>query len=353
MIRSEDAAPAPPPASLRLRLDFEALNGNWRALDRLSGTAEAAVAVKADAYGLCVNRVVPALLEAGARSFFVAHWSEVAPVLAFAQPASIAVLHGPRDEAEAAYARATGAVPVINSLRQAAFWHAGGGGRCHLMIDSGINRLGIAPREIGDPAIAALDIDLLLSHLASADEDSALNARQLAAFREVAGQLRARRLSLANSAGIMLGPDYHFDMTRPGVAVYGGIPVPALAGHIAQVAYPEAAVLQVRDLRPGDSVGYNARWTAEVPTRTATVSIGYADGFLRARGDGGALGWREAMLPIIGRVSMDMVIVDCGEYPVAEGDFLSVPFDLPRLAAQSGLSQYEMLTTIGHRFQPA
>ncbi|KLE35546.1 alanine racemase [Aurantiacibacter luteus] len=342
---------AVPPASLRMRLDTEALKANWRTLDRLSGAAAAGAAVKANAYGLGVERVVPALREAGARQFFLAHWGEVAPLLAHTDAASIAVLHGPRDEAEAAYARATGAVPVINSLRQADLWTRTGGGRCHLMLDSGINRLGIAADEVGDAAVAGLDVDVLLSHLASADEDSDMNARQLSTFREVAGQVEARRLSFANSAGIALGSDYHFDLTRPGIALYGGVPVPALAPHVAQVAFPEAAVLQVRNLKPGESVGYNALWTADRPVRAATVSIGYADGFLRARGEGGALGYGGVMLPILGRVSMDMVVVDCGDLPVKEGDYLTVPFALPEVSARSGLSQYELLTTIGHRFQ--
>ncbi|GGD51321.1 alanine racemase [Erythrobacter arachoides] len=344
--------PEPPPASLQMRIDRDALMANWRALDRLSGTATAGAAVKANAYGLGVDRVAPALLRAGAREFFLAHWSEVAPLLGHVDPAMVSVLHGPRNAAEAAYARATGATPIINSLRQARLWNETGGGRCHLMIDSGINRLGIAPTEANDPEIAHLDIDILLSHLASADEDSALNARQLSVFRQVSQQVKARRRSFGNSAGIMLGADYHFDLTRPGIALYGGVPVSSLGAHVAQVAFPEAAVLQVRALQPGDSVGYNAQWTARRATRAATVSIGYADGFLRARGIGGALGFGDTALPIIGRVSMDMVVVDCGDAPVCEGDYLSIPFDLPAASALSGLSQYEILTTIGHRFQP-
>jgi alanine racemase len=270
-----------PTESLRLFVDRAALAANWRALDRLSGTAAAGAAVKADAYGLGVDTVVPALLEAGARDFFVAHWSEAPAVLRHVEPARLAVLHGPLRSEDAQFARASGVRPVINSLLQARLWLDAGGGPCDLMVDTGINRLGLPPAEIGDPLVAALEIDTLMSHLASADEDVTQNAAQLTLFEQVAQQVPARRRSLANSAGIALGDSYAFDLTRPGIALYGGVPRPELAGTIRQVAYPQAAVLQLRDLSPGDSVGYNATYTAERPLRAATVSLGYADGYLR------------------------------------------------------------------------
>jgi len=340
-----------PPASLRLRIDAQALADNWRMLDRLSGPAQAGAAVKADGYGLGIDNVMPALVRAGARQFFVAHWSEVPDVLAHVPGESIAVLHGVANEREAAFARATGVLPVINSVLQARVWHESGGGACHLMVDSGINRLGVEPQCMGDPAIGQLEVDTLMSHLASADEDTAQNARQLAVFREAAAQLDASRLSLANSAGIALGPDYRFDLTRPGLALYGGIPRGELAGHIRPVVQIEAAVLQVRDLSPGDPVGYNAIWRADKPTRAATISIGYADGILRSWGSGGALQHDGATLPIIGRVSMDMVIVDCTGTVLAEGDFCNLSYALPQASRISGLSQYELLTVLGQRFQ--
>lgn len=343
--------PDSPPASLRLRIDTEALAANWRALDRMSGSARAGAAVKADSYGLGTDIVVPTLLEAGARHFFVAHWSEVPAVLKHARGEAIAVLHGVANERDAAFARATGALPVINSLRQARLWIESGGGPCHLMVDSGINRLGIEPHRLGDPAVRQLEIDTLMSHLASADEDSAQNTAQLEIFREVAGEVEARNLSLANSAGIALGPDYHFDLTRPGLALYGGVPRDELADKIRQVAYPEAAVLQVRELQPGDAVGYNATWRADRAVRVATISIGYADGILRSWGGGGALQHGEHRLPILGRVSMDMVIVDCSEVDLHEGDFCNLPYHLPQASRISGLSQYELLTVLGQRFQ--
>jgi alanine racemase len=193
-----------------------------------------------------------------------------------------------------------------------------------------------------------------MSHLASADEDVEQNARQLALFAELARLVPARRRSLANSAGIGLGTHYAFDLTRPGLALYGGIPRAELAGVIRQVAHPQAAVLQLRDLSPGDSVGYNATFTAERPLRAATVSLGYADGFLRCWSGRGALRHGEAALPLLGRVSMDMVVVDCSAAPdLREGDWLDLPYSLPEASARCDLSQYELLTLLGKRFRRA
>ncbi len=341
-----------PPPTLRLRLDREALAGNWRALDRLSGDAGAGAAIKADAYGLGVDNVVPVLREVGTRDFFVAHWSEVPAVLCHAAPGSIAVLHGPLRAEDASFARATGVRPVINSLHQARLWLEAGGGPCDLMIDTGINRLGLPLAQIGDPLVGRLEIDTLHSHLASADEDATQNAQQLARFEEVMRSVPARRRSLANSAGIALGNAYAFDLTRPGLALYGGVPRPELASEIRQVAHPQAAILQMRDLSPGDSVGYNATWTADRPVRAATVSLGYADGFLRCWSGLGALRHEDAVLPLLGRVSMDMVVVDCGAVPnLREGDWLDLPYHLPTASQRCGLSQYELLTLLGRRFR--
>lgn len=341
-----------PPPALRLKLDPDALGHNWRALDRLSGTASAGAAVKADAYGLGVDNVVPVLRDAGAETFFVAHWSEAPGVLRHVAPRSVAVLHGPLRAEDVQFARATGVRPVINSLHQARLWLDAGGGPCDLMVDTGMNRLGLSLSEIGDPLVAALEIDTLLSHLASADEDVGQNALQLALFEDVVGAIPARRRSLANSAGIGLGGRYAFDLTRPGLALYGGIPRPELAAEIRQVAHPQVAVLQLRDLSPGDTVGYNATFTADRPLRAATVSLGYADGFLRCWSEHGALRHGGASLPLLGRVSMDLVVVDCTAAPqLREGDWLDIPYDLPKAAAQCGLSQYELLTLLGKRFR--
>jgi len=347
-----DAPLLPPPATLRLTVDRDALAANWCALDALSGAGRAGAAVKADCYGLGVDPCVPVLRDAGCTNFFIAHWSEVAPVIAHVPAAQVAVLHGVLSEAECAYARATGAVPVINSLDQARRWSATGGGRCHLMVDTGINRLGIALAEMGDPAIAALDVDILMSHLASADERTAMNRMQAELLREAADTIAHRRLSLANSAGIALGDSFAFDLTRPGLALYGGVPREELADVIRPVVRVEACLMQTRQIAPGEGVGYNATFIANTHMRVGTVSIGYADGFLRARGPGNALSHQGRALPILGKVSMDMVVVDLAAAPdLAPGDWLEVPWDIASAAQQSALSPYEMLTVIGQRLR--
>ncbi len=167
--------PAPP---LRLTLDREALVGNWRALDRLSGAARAGAAVKADGYGVGARRVVSTLAAAGCADFFVAHWSEAAEIADLVDPASISVLHGPMTATDAIYAKALGLRPVINTLAQAQCWQDAGGGPCDLMVDTGINRIGLPMAVLVDPVIQRLDLRVLMSHLASADEDSPLNEVQ-------------------------------------------------------------------------------------------------------------------------------------------------------------------------------
>lgn len=341
-----------PPPTLDLRVDGEALAANWRALDRLCGAAQTGAAVKADGYGLGIDPVVAALTGAGAREFFVAHWGEAKALLAHVPAEAISVLHGPVTEREAAFGGASGISTVINSLEQAQRWLAAGGGPCRLMVDTGMSRLGIAMTELGDPLVRRLEVAVLMSHLASADEDSALNALQLARFREAAAIIPAQRRSLANSAGIALGRDYHFDLTRPGIALYGGVPRAELSGVIRQVVHLRAAVLQVRALSAGDIVGYNATFTAPRPMRAATISLGYADGFLRAWSGKGVLRFEGADLPLLGRVSMDMVIADASALPqLREGDLVEIPYSLPEASRVSGISQYELLTGLGDRFK--
>ncbi len=339
-----------PPPSLRLIIDNQALADNWLALDRMSGTARAGAAVKADCYGLGVDRCVPVLWQAGCRDFFVAHWSEVPGVIAHVPANRVAVLHGPQTPEDAAFARETGVRPVLDSLRQARLWGEAGGGPCDLMIDSGINRLGIAPDELDDPAVQSLDVHTLLSHLACADEDVAMNARQLAVFRDCLPAISHRQASLANSAGIALGGDYAFDLTRPGLALYGGVPRSELAGLIAQVAYPQAALIQTRTIGAGASVGYNATFTAPADMRIGVVSLGYADGILRSWAGAHFL-HEERKLPILGKVSMDMIVIDLAAAPeLSDGDWVELPYHLPDAARQTTLSQYELLTILGNRF---
>ncbi len=336
---------------MRLTVDSRALVANWNTLNRLSGAAEAGAAVKANAYGLGIGKTVPALWEAGCRDFFVAHWSEAGPVAAHVPAASVSVLHGPLTEQDAIYARHLGVKPVINSLAQARRWIDAGGGQCDVMVDTGINRIGLPLTDLGDSLILQLSIDILHSHLASADEVSHLNALQLERWNDARGQVAHRRASLANSAGITLGSAYHGDLTRPGIAIYGGTPCAALDGKIAQVARLEAAIIQVRELKSGDSVGYNATYVASRQMRVGVVSLGYADGYFRVWSNAGTMIHQGQALPVIGRVSMDMTVIDLSNAPtLAEGDWVEVVYDLPDAAAKTGLSQYELLTGLGRRF---
>jgi alanine racemase len=343
--------PEPPPRALSLGLDADALADNWRALNALSGNAAAGAAVKADAYGVGAKQALPILRDAGCRDFFVAHWSEVAVIYGLTPPESISVLHGPITAQDAVFAQQAGVKPVINSLRQAHHWLDQGGGRCDLMVDTGINRLGLPMAELGDETIARLDIDVLMSHLASADEDVPLNALQLQRWRAMRAAVPHSRASLANSAGIALGADYHGELTRPGLSLYGGIPRAELVGKIRQVVRPRAAIMQVRQLQAGDTVGYNATYVAPAARRVGVIALGYADGYLRCWSGAGRMLHHGQVLPVLGRVSMDMTVIDLTAAPaLGEGDWIEVGYSLPDAAAATGLSQYELLTLLADRF---
>lgn len=335
---------------LRLTLDGGALVANWRYL-KAQGSAACGAAVKANGYGLGAREVVVRLRDAGCREFFVAHWNEAAAIADLVPPNWISVLNG-IEAGDIPLVRQLGAVPVLNTPKQIAMWRAAGGGCCHVMLDTGINRLGIGPEHFSPELFDGLDIDILMSHLASADEDSAQNTRQLALFREQAKLVRAKRRSLANSAGVMLGPDYQFDLNRPGLSLYGGIARPEMMSGIAPVVKIAARILQIRQLQIGDAVGYNATYTADRPMKVATLSIGYADGYLRGFADGGMILANAGSLPVIGRVSMDLITVDISAAPgLAEGDWLDVAYDMQEASRVSGLSQYELLTTLGQRHE--
>ncbi|MFM5950011.1 MAG: alanine racemase [Novosphingobium sp.] len=341
----------PPEPPLRLTLDTNALVHNWRALDRLSGSARAGAAVKADAYGLGARRVVEALAEAGCRDFFVAYASEAAELQGLIEPGQVSILHGPQSADEANWIATHSFRPVINSVRQAGLWADAGNGPCDLMVDTGINRLGVAMTDLSAPAIAALDVRTVHSHLASADEDSPLNAQQLARWRSACEQVGQGEGSLANSAGIMLGSDYHGDLTRPGLALYGGVPCAGLASEIRQVAVPEAVIMQVRNVAAGESIGYNATFVAAQEMRVGVVALGYADGYMRCWSGKGVMRADEAHLPVLGRVSMDMTVIDLSAAPyLSEGDWVRLDYALPEAARISSLSQYELLTLLGRRF---
>lgn len=333
---------------LRLRLDAAALADNWRALDRLAGAAACGAAVKANGYGLGAIEVATRLAQAGCRDFFVATWAEAEQLAPLGL--TVSVLHGVRND-DMALATSGIARPVLNTEKQVARWRTAGGAACDVMVDTGMNRLGVSAEAVRGGLVDGLRIETLMSHLASADEESPMNHCQRSAFAALAGTTTARRMSLANSAGIALGRDYAFDLVRPGLALYGGVPRKTLAATIRQVAMLEAQILQRRTVRAGETVGYNAKWTAAADTEVAILNIGYADGYWRGFGNRGGA-WRDGRrAAVIGRVSMDLVAVDLGAGSDAnEGDWLALDFALPEAAKASGMSQYELLTGLGARF---
>ncbi len=329
-------------AALRLRLDGDALVVNWRWLKARGGAAACGAAVKADGYGLGARAVVARLAAAGCRDFFVSNWDEAVALGRLPDGCALSVLHGVRD-ADMAVAVRHFARPVLNTCEQVARWRPTGR-PCDVMIDTGMNRLGLAA---GDD-VAGLAIETLMSHLACGDEDSAMNAQQLRAFAALT--ITARRRSFANSAGICLGPDYAFDLTRPGLALYGGVPRAEAQGHIVPVVSPEAAVVQRRRVAAGESVGYGATFVATRDVELAILNIGYADGVLRAFARAGSAGG--GRFPFVGRVSMDLVAVDVTTEPsLREGDWVTLDYALPETAERTGLSQYELLTGLGGRFE--
>jgi alanine racemase len=336
-----------PPA--KLRIDNDALISNWHALKKAGGGAQTGAAVKADAYGIGAPNAVRALAGAGCQDFFVAHWQEAAKIAGIVPPHHISVFNGVSAQ-DIHAAIALGAIPVLNTPQQIADWKAAGGGPCHVMLDTGINRLGLGSEQATSEILGGLNIDILMSHLASADQDVPQNHRQCTLFKELSSNIAARRRSLANSAGIMLGREYHFDLTRPGLALYGGIPRPELADTIKQVAYPQAQILQVRTLKAGEPVGYNATYICPKDMRIATAAIGYADGYSRAFSNQGCVRYGETVLPVIGRVSMDVITIDASQSAdLGEGDWIDIAYDLPEASRISGLSQYELLTRLGRR----
>jgi alanine racemase len=335
---------------LRLILDGDALVSNWHWLAHRGGGAACGAAVKADGYGLGAREAVKRLQHAGCRDFFVATWAEAEALTPWPRDLSLSVLHGvgPRDMPAAKRSRAR---PVLNSPEQVARWRETGR-PCDVMVDTGINRLGIAPADVKSGLLDGLQIETLMSHLASADEDVPGNDAQRRALAELRERVRARRLSLANSAGICLGRDYAFDLTRPGLALYGGVPRPEAAGQIRQVVHVEAEVVQRRRIGPGAGVGYNATFVAERHHELAILNIGYGDGYLRGFSGNGRARIGERFAPVVGRVSMDLTAICVDAAPeLKEGDWIELDYDLPTATAQSGLTQYELLTTLSARFE--
>ncbi|MBO9709961.1 MAG: alanine racemase [Caulobacter sp.] len=347
----------------RLTLDLDALAANHAVLKAAAGGTEIAPAVKADAYGLGAGLVADRLWAEGARTFYVARLSEgVALRRALGdRSATIHLLDGVTP-GSAPTIEAAGLVPVLNSLPQVEAWNAHARGRtldAVLHVDTGMNRLGLRLEE-AQVLVGAMDrlkflnITQVMSHLACASEpDHPLNARQLARFAEAAALFPNARHSLANSAGIFLGGDYHFDQCRPGISLYGGGPLDAPDARIKTVVTLEASILQTRVVPRGESIGYGATFTATDTTRIAIVAVGYADGVPRAAHPKGKVWFDGARRPILGRVSMDLLAVDVTDCdaarPGAMMQIIGPDLPLDEAAAAAGTTAYELLTRIAPR----
>ncbi|MCC5969812.1 MAG: alanine racemase [Pararhodobacter sp.] len=335
----------------RLTIDLNAIAANWQRLDRLS-RCETGATVKADCYGLGAAQVARKLAQTGARAFFVALAEEGAAIRqALGNGPDIYVYSGhmPND---AQTIRNLGLIPLINSAEQLArHLESLPGHPFGIQLDSGMNRLGMEPREWAAVREIALQAGprLIMSHLASADEpDHLMNTQQADEFRAMTEGCAAPR-SLAATGGLLLGQAFHFDLTRPGIGLYGGAPFQD-AYPVVQLALP---VIQTREVEPGEAVGYNGTWIAGRPTRLATVAAGYADGILRSLSNRATLWAGDAPCPVVGRVSMDLLTVDVthlAEVPETL-ELLGAHQGVDDLARNAGTIGYEILTSLGHRYR--
>jgi alanine racemase len=354
-----------------LTVDLDAIVANWRKLEKTGVPAECAGVVKANAYGCGAAEVARALSNAGCKTFFVATLDEAKAVRA-AIPASAAiyVLSGFFQNSGEAYAKID-CRPVIGDLNELAEWdvfcrRSGWNGGAAIHIDTGMNRLGLTiPEALGIiPRINAGDhgITLVMSHLVSAEQlNNPLNAKQLTTFREIASQFSGVPASLSNSSGVFLGPQFQFDLVRPGAALYGVNPTPEADNPMQPVVELKARIVQIRNIERGETVGYGGTWTARRPTRLAIVSAGYADGYFRAASANDGTRGAEVVVagkrcPIAGRVSMDLIAVDVtdleknaarrGHLVTLLGDGITVD----ELAHHFGSIGYEVLTSLGSRY---
>ena len=346
-----------------LTIDLAALRHNYSAVARHIAPTRAAAVVKADAYGLGASRVAPAFYDAGCRDFFVAHLGEAIALKPFLQPdATLYVLNGLQPGTEAACAR-DGILPVLNSLEQVENWAALAArqGRklpALLQLDTGMSRLGLSTSEFdrltANPALLdGIDVKFVISHLASGDEpENAANARQLAAMTALLARLPKLPVAFANSGGSFLDKTYHFDLARPGIALYGVGP----KNEIVPVLTLSARVIQVRDIDKGAAVGYGGTYIARGPMRVATIAVGYADGWFRSLSNKGSAFFGDTRLPIIGRVSMDSITLDVSALP--EGtlklgslvELIGPHQRLEDVARDCDTIPYEILTALGNRY---
>jgi alanine racemase len=354
----------------RLTVRLPAIIANYRTYRRMAGPTAVAAVVKADGYGLGAARVAPALASAGCDCFFVARLGEGIALRKVVPRARIVVLDGAQPDAVPALL-SHHLTPALNSLAEIAAWSAAAGAArtsldAVLHVDTGMNRLGLPSEELailsGEHAkrLAGLNLVLVMSHLACGDEPAnPMNTQQLSRFRQALAMLPPAPASLAASHGAMLGLDYHFDLVRPGVALYGADPQRPEGGHGA-AATPSlmqaacvlnARVLQVRRIDSGESVGYAATFRAKRPTMLATVALGYADGLPRTLSNTGAAAFGGVRVPIAGRVSMDMIVLDVTDLPAAPGtgdecEFLGDTIGVSEVAALAGTNEYEILTRL-------
>lgn len=341
-----------------LRVNLAALAANYRLLKSKTDATVAGV-IKADAYGLGVEPVFKTLLKEGCGLFFVATPDEAMKLRAHDARAEIMILGGLYEGAEDFYA-SRGLTPVLNSLEECERWAetAGRYGQklpAALHFDTGMNRLGMHPLD--RPDTRAFEVRLILSHFASSENKaSPLNERQAAAFEKIAQNWPGTFKSLCNSSGLFRNEDWHYDLVRPGIALYGGNPTPEAKNPMQPVVSLHVRVLQTRDVRKGESAGYNATHIFKQDTRLATVALGYADGFPRGGSNSARLYWKGQPCPIRGRVSMDLVIVETGhlEEPPQQGDWMEIlgPHqDIDALAADCGTISYNILTALGPRYR--
>jgi alanine racemase len=363
---------APITTGARLTVDLAALCDNYRLFAKTANGAVCAGVVKADAYGLGLSPVAGALARTGCEVFFVALPGEAQILRAAVPAAEIYVLDGLLP-GTAELLQRIDARPVLGSLQEIEDWarHSqshGGGLKAALHIDTGMNRLGLSDHELGElldnqKLLDAFSCSAIMTHLACADNpDHVLNQQQIARFKKLARRLPAAPLSAANSAGILNGPDYHFDLVRPGIGLYGGNPRPGLKSPLKPVVTLEAPVLQLRTVKPGESVGYGAAFTAGSIRKVAILALGYGDGLARALGAGGPRPGAQVYFdglaaPLIGRVSMDLTAVDVTDIPEDKSrrgmlaEILGQHQSVDQLAHHAGTIGYEILTALGGRYE--
>jgi len=352
-----------------LTIDLDALAANWKlyAAQVKPSKAEAAAVVKAQSYGLDAAHVAPALMNAGCASFYVATIAEGMELREILGPSvTIYVLGGLLDGTERDFT-AHNLAPILNSLGEINAWRAFCSGlgqalACGLHVDSGMARLGLDEREFNHLAdnlehLIGLKLDLVVSHLACSEEpDNPYNAQQLARFKAMLSRLPATRASFANSSGVFLGPDYHFDQVRPGAALYGVNPTPNQPNPMAQVVRLQAKILQTRTIDTPQGVGYGSTHRAAERERISTLAAGYADGYLRSLSNAGDVYIGEHKAPIIGRVSMDLITVDVTHVPEPLtrpgqlADLIGPLNPVDAVAAKAGTIGYEILTALGGRY---